>query len=178
VPLFRCAHSPHPAPTGAHTCRFTTDPSGTSNKYQAAAIGSGAEGATTALQENFRKDLTLAEAELLALSTLKQVMEEKVRITIAYVIMVPLLGKTSLVLLIAARIPDGAAPYRARCLVASVAVTCAARYLVLLHRASAHADIAVAVLLQVTPTNVDISSVAPRYHLYTTEEVEAVIARL
>lgn len=30
------------------------------------------------LQEGFRKDLTLKEAEVLALSTLKQVMEEKV----------------------------------------------------------------------------------------------------
>lgn len=86
---------------------FTTDPSGTFNKYQAAAIGSGAEGAQSALQENYRKDMTLAEAELLALSTLKQVMEEKV-----------------------------------------------------------------------TATNVDIASVAPRYHLYSTQEVEAVIARL
>ena len=67
-----------PWPTQLQHRRFTTDPSGTSNKYQAAAIGSGAEGATTALQESYRKDLTLAEAELLALSTLKQVMEEKV----------------------------------------------------------------------------------------------------
>lgn len=48
-------------------------------KYDAKAIGSGSEGAQTALQENFRKDLSLAEAEVLALSTLKQVMEEKVQ---------------------------------------------------------------------------------------------------
>ena len=34
-----------------------------------------------ALQEEYRKDLTLKEAEVLALSTLKQVMEEKVRLT-------------------------------------------------------------------------------------------------
>jgi hypothetical protein len=33
-------------------------------------------------------------------------------------------------------------------------------------------------LLQVTPTNVDIASVAPKYHLYNAAEVEAVIARL
>ncbi|KAK9820261.1 hypothetical protein WJX72_008250 [[Myrmecia] bisecta] len=58
-------------------------------------------------QESFRKDLTLAEAEVLALATLKQVMEEKV-----------------------------------------------------------------------TPTNVDIASVAPKYHLYTQAEIEVVIARL
>lgn len=58
--------------------RFHTDPSGTFVKYEAKAIGSGSEGAQTALQEAFRKDLTLAEAEVLALSTLKQVMEDKV----------------------------------------------------------------------------------------------------
>ena len=32
--------------------------------------------------------------------------------------------------------------------------------------------------MQVTPTNVDIASVAPKWHLYTPEEVEGVIARL
>lgn len=42
------------------------------------AIGSGSEGAQTALQEHYKDDLTLAEAEVLALNTLKQVMEEKV----------------------------------------------------------------------------------------------------
>lgn len=31
---------------------------------------------------------------------------------------------------------------------------------------------------QVTATNVDIASVAPKWHLYTPEEVEEVIARL
>jgi 20S proteasome subunit alpha 5 len=59
------------------------------------------------LQENYRKDLTLAEAEVLALTTLKQVMEEKV-----------------------------------------------------------------------TATNVDIARVAPAWHMYSPEEVDAVIARL
>jgi 20S proteasome subunit alpha 5 len=58
---------------------YHTDPSGTYTRYSAKAIGSGAEGAQTSLQEGWRKDLTLAEAEVLALSTLKQVMEEKVR---------------------------------------------------------------------------------------------------
>ena len=42
------------------------------------AIGSGSEGANTALQEEHRGDLTFAEAEVLVLKTLKQVMEEKV----------------------------------------------------------------------------------------------------
>ena len=59
-------------------CLFQTDPSGTFVAYGARAIGSGAEGAQTALQEAYRPDLTLAEAEALALATLKQVMEEKV----------------------------------------------------------------------------------------------------
>lgn len=86
---------------------FHTDPSGTFVRYEAKAIGSGSEGAQTALQEQYRKDMTLQEAEVLALSTLKQVMEEKV-----------------------------------------------------------------------TPTNVDIASVAPKWHLYTPAEVEAVIGRL
>ncbi len=60
-------------------CRYHTDPSGTYVKYSAKAIGSGAEGAQSTLAESWRADLTLAEAEVLALSTLKQVMEEKVR---------------------------------------------------------------------------------------------------
>lgn len=57
---------------------YHTDPSGMYSKFSAKAMGSGAEGAQTALQESFRADLTLREAEVLALSTLKQVMEEKV----------------------------------------------------------------------------------------------------
>ena len=57
---------------------YNTDPSGTYTKYQARAIGSGSEGAQSALQEHYRKDMTLKEAETLALNTLKQVMEEKV----------------------------------------------------------------------------------------------------
>ncbi|GMH34482.1 hypothetical protein BSKO_02316 [Bryopsis sp. KO-2023] len=57
---------------------FHADPSGTYVRYEAMAIGSGSEGAQTTLQDGFRKDLTLKEAEVLALSTLKQVMEEKV----------------------------------------------------------------------------------------------------
>jgi 20S proteasome subunit alpha 5 len=60
---------------------FHTDPSGTFVKFQAKAIGSGSEGAQTALQESYRADMSLEEAEVLALSTLKQVMEEKVTAT-------------------------------------------------------------------------------------------------
>ncbi|KXZ51966.1 hypothetical protein GPECTOR_11g89 [Gonium pectorale] len=88
---------------------YHTDPSGTYVKYSAKAIGSGSEGAQSSLQDAFKDkpEMTLAEAEVLALSTLKQVMEEKV-----------------------------------------------------------------------TATNVDIARVAPTYHIYTEEEVQALIARL
>lgn len=58
---------------------YHTDPSGTYVKYKCMAIGSGSEGAQTALQEQYKEDLSLADAEVLALSILKQVMEEKVR---------------------------------------------------------------------------------------------------
>lgn len=60
---------------------YHTDPSGTYVKYKCMAIGSGSEGAQTALQEQYKEDLSLADAEVLALSTLKQVMEEKVTAT-------------------------------------------------------------------------------------------------
>ena len=40
--------------------------------------GSGSEGAQTALQEGYNKDMSFAEAETLALQTLKQVMEEQI----------------------------------------------------------------------------------------------------
>ncbi|KAL1212107.1 Proteasome subunit alpha type-5-B [Cardamine amara subsp. amara] len=86
---------------------YYTDPSGTFWQCNAKAIGSGSEGADSSLQEQFNKDLTLQEAETIAVSILKQVMEEKV-----------------------------------------------------------------------TPNNVDIAKVAPAYHLYTPQEVEAVISRL
>eukprot|EP00933_Yihiella_yeosuensis_P043928 TRINITY_DN3896_c0_g2_i2.p1 TRINITY_DN3896_c0_g2~~TRINITY_DN3896_c0_g2_i2.p1 ORF type:complete len:261 (+),score=63.08 TRINITY_DN3896_c0_g2_i2:103-885(+) len=56
---------------------FNTDPSGTFTKYSACAIGSAQEGATSMLQEQYNKDMTLKEAETLALTVLRQVMEEK-----------------------------------------------------------------------------------------------------
>jgi len=58
-----------------------TDPSGTFLCYDAKAIGAGSEGAQTALQESYNKSMTLKEAEKLALSVLKQVMEEKISST-------------------------------------------------------------------------------------------------
>nr|GMD37134.1 proteasome subunit alpha type-5 [Ipomoea batatas] len=57
---------------------YYTDPSGTFWQCNAKAIGSGSEGADSSLQEQYNKELTLKEAETIALSILKQVMEEKV----------------------------------------------------------------------------------------------------
>jgi 20S proteasome subunit alpha 5 len=59
------------------TGRYHAEPSGTFYRYDAKAIGSGSEGAQAELQNEFHKSLTLPEAEVLVLKTLKQVMEEK-----------------------------------------------------------------------------------------------------
>lgn len=56
---------------------YHTDPSGTFTRFDAKAIGAGSEGAQTALQEQYHKNLTLVEAETMAITILKQVMEEK-----------------------------------------------------------------------------------------------------
>jgi len=56
---------------------YHTDPSGTHTRFDAKAIGAGAEGAQTALQEQYHKNLTLEEGETMAVTILKQVMEEK-----------------------------------------------------------------------------------------------------
>jgi hypothetical protein len=60
---------------------YHTDPSGTFTRFDAKAIGAGSEGAQTALQEQFHKNLTLLEAETMAITILKQVMEEKLDAT-------------------------------------------------------------------------------------------------
>ena len=60
---------------------YHTDPSGTYTRFDAKAIGAGSEGAQTALQEQFHKNLTLVEAETMAITILKQVMEEKLDVT-------------------------------------------------------------------------------------------------
>ncbi|KAK9454495.1 nucleophile aminohydrolase [Dipodascopsis uninucleata] len=56
---------------------YHAEPSGTFYRYNAKAIGSGSEGAQAELQNEYHSSLTLDEAELLVLKTLKQVMEEK-----------------------------------------------------------------------------------------------------
>ncbi|CAG9464109.1 unnamed protein product [Pedinophyceae sp. YPF-701] len=73
VALLLAGHDKEQGPVLYHT-----DPSGTYIKYDAKAIGSGSEGAQNSLQEQFRADMSLKDAETLALSVLKQVMEEKV----------------------------------------------------------------------------------------------------
>merc|ERR1712150_34228 len=59
---------------------YFSDPSGTFTRYKAKAIGAGSEGAQSNLEESYGESLTLKEAEELALSTLKQVMEEKISV--------------------------------------------------------------------------------------------------
>jgi 20S proteasome subunit alpha 5 len=56
---------------------FNTDPSGNFTKYSACAIGGAQEGATNMLQEQYNKDMSLADAETMALTVLRQVMEDK-----------------------------------------------------------------------------------------------------
>lgn len=55
-----------------------SDPSGTYVRYKAKAIGAGSEGAQSNLSEAYSESMTLEEAEDLALTTLKQVMEDKI----------------------------------------------------------------------------------------------------
>lgn len=58
------------------------DPSGTYTEYSAKAIGSGSEGAQQNLEDKYVPDqMSLAEATTLAMTTLKQVMEEKLNAT-------------------------------------------------------------------------------------------------
>jgi 20S proteasome subunit alpha 5 len=60
---------------------YTTDPSGTYTRWLAKAIGAGGESAQVTLEERYRRSLSLAEAEVLALEVLRQVMEEKLNAT-------------------------------------------------------------------------------------------------
>lgn len=56
---------------------YFSDPSGNYLLYKAKAIGAGSEGAQSTLQEKYRGDMTLQNAQDLALEVLKQVMEDK-----------------------------------------------------------------------------------------------------
>jgi 20S proteasome subunit alpha 5 len=57
---------------------WLTDPSGTYTRYEAKAIGAGADAAQAILVEHYHRSMTLAEGQTLALSILKQVMEDKI----------------------------------------------------------------------------------------------------
>ena len=57
---------------------YFSDPSGTFTEYKAKAIGAGSEGAQSNLSESYNDNLTLIEAEDLAVKTLKMIMEEKI----------------------------------------------------------------------------------------------------
>eukprot|EP01084_Bolivina_argentea_P296088 509896_1 len=57
---------------------FFSDPSGMFVRYKAKAIGSGSEGAQAKLQEGYSDSFSLEDAEILALKTLKQVMEDDI----------------------------------------------------------------------------------------------------
>ncbi|DBA04684.1 TPA: hypothetical protein N0F65_012267 [Lagenidium giganteum] len=56
---------------------FFSDPSGTYLPIKAHAIGSGSEGALNNLKESYTEDMSLADAQTLAITCLKQHMEER-----------------------------------------------------------------------------------------------------
>lgn len=56
---------------------WQTDPSGTYTRFEAKAIGAGADAAQSALVDKYHRSMTLDEAKKLVVTILKQVMEEK-----------------------------------------------------------------------------------------------------
>eukprot|EP00796_Vickermania_ingenoplastis_P010110 gene10111-7077_t len=56
---------------------WLTDPSGTYTQFDAHAIGAGGEAAQTVFSERYHRNMTLEEAENLAIDILKQVIEDK-----------------------------------------------------------------------------------------------------
>uniref|UniRef100_A0A5S6R3R3 Proteasome subunit alpha type n=1 Tax=Trichuris muris TaxID=70415 RepID=A0A5S6R3R3_TRIMR len=60
---------------------FSLDPSGTFIECSAKAIGAACESAQQVLQEKYHAEITIREAQLLTITILKQVMEEKVTST-------------------------------------------------------------------------------------------------
>lgn len=57
---------------------YHVGPSGSYTQWEAKAIGSGEEGAQSALLEEYKKNMDLEEATKLSMKILKQVMEEKI----------------------------------------------------------------------------------------------------
>ena len=113
--------------------------------------------------------MNLKEAEVLALSTLKQVMEEKVRCAAFAVCPAIAVIATALY----------SPCVKCRCALARMRAwtrshgleSCACQLGVAVSLLSVLCD-------QVTATNVDIASVGPTYHLYNQEEIQEVISRL
>mmetsp|Transcript_8553 Transcript_8553/g.11146 ORF Transcript_8553/g.11146 Transcript_8553/m.11146 type:complete len:182 (+) Transcript_8553:250-795(+) len=75
---------------------FFCDPSGTYVEFKAKAIGSGSEGAQSQLTDEYSDNMTLDEAKLLAVTSLKAVMEEKLSDVNIEVALVTPTGYTSL----------------------------------------------------------------------------------
>ncbi|CAA7042192.1 unnamed protein product [Microthlaspi erraticum] len=115
---------------------YYTDPCGTFRPCNAEAIGPGSEGADSSLQEQFNQDLSLPEAETIAVPILKQLMDDD-KVTPNNVDLSLQEAETIDVTILKQLVEDKA-----------------------------------------TPNNVDIAKVAPADHLYTPQEVEAVIASL
>lgn len=67
---------------------FCTDPSGTYMRYDAHAIGNGAEGARNMLEERYDRTMTLEAAQTLVALVLRQTMEEKITADNAEIAMV------------------------------------------------------------------------------------------
>ncbi|EAN77455.1 proteasome subunit alpha type-5, putative [Trypanosoma equiperdum] len=68
---------------------WQTDPSGTYTRYDAQAIGGGAEAAQTVFSERYHRNMTVEEAENLTVQILRQVMEEKLTKTSVEIAIVP-----------------------------------------------------------------------------------------
>lgn len=58
---------------------YQMDPSGTVVGYLAKGVGSAEQGINSLLEKHYKEDMSLNDAETLALSVLKQVMEEKIK---------------------------------------------------------------------------------------------------
>ena len=139
-----------------------------------------------ALQEEYRKDLTLKEAEVLALSTLKQVMEEKVCFQLAHCQhSLPLLVSPGWGLLrCCGHLPQSQRDPEAfhAGINSTVCPDCSEALCGLVTKLlvtdSQSGELVCLLCGQITPTNVDIAAVAPTYHLYSQAEIEEVVSRL
>merc|ERR1712070_267623 len=56
---------------------YFADPTGSHYRMKAKAIGTGADGAQSTIEESYSEDMSIEEAETLALRIMKEVMEKK-----------------------------------------------------------------------------------------------------